>query len=335
MTMPSESTTPAMRDPPPNAAPPAPRDSAASRARTSTATGSLLDVLGSNGLIRLALLGGATAWLFWDQLVRLVRIWSSNPDWSHGFLIPFFSLYFINSKRDVLARTPVRGNWLGLPIVLFAILGYFYCVRAKIGSPQALMIVIAIAGLTLLACGWKVMHVTGFPIAFLVLALPPPEYKYRELTQPLQQLAAFAAEQVLRIYPNVFVIRSGINIAFDNVATGLSGSFTVAGACSGMRSLMAFVALGLAMAYFSPRPMWHRVTIALAVVPVAVFCNVVRVIVTGTFQIYNLGDLAKGTPHTLTGIATFALGFAIYFAILWILDHLFIHEPDEPQGATP
>lgn len=289
----------------------------------------LLELLGTPGLVRFLVLGGATAFFFWDQLVRLYRICSSNPDWSHGLLIPFFSLYFIHTKRQVLARTPVRRNWFGLLILVAAIVGYFICVRARIGSPQALMIVVAITGLTLLCCGWQVLKICAFPIGFLALGMPPPEYLYREFTQPLQKVAAFCAEQALGQFPNVLIQRSGINIAFDHLTTGRTGTFTVAGACSGMRSLMAFVALGLAMAYFSPRPMWHRVLIAVSVIPVAVFCNVVRVIATGSFQIYGLGDLAKGTPHAMTGIATFALGFVIFYGIMWVMDHLFVEESAE------
>ncbi|MCK6456787.1 MAG: exosortase/archaeosortase family protein [Phycisphaerae bacterium] len=294
------------------------------------------ELFGRFGLTKAAALIAAMLWFYWDHCLRLVRFWSEDPDWSHGFLIPVFSAYFVWSKRDALAREPMRTNWLGLPLLIFAIAAYFWSVRAKFGYPQALTIVIAVAGIVLLMCGWRVLKITGFAIAFLVLALPPPVRMYRDFTQPLQQFAAAVAELVLNFLPGVIVERSGINLAYERV-TGEFGSFTVAGACSGMRSLMAFVALGLAMAYFAPRPVWHRVIIALVVVPVAVFCNIIRVVVTGTFQIYEYGNLAAGTPHTVLGLATFALGFAIYFGILYVLDHLYEDAGDEtlPAGANP
>jgi len=100
-----------------------------------------------------------------------------------------------------------------------------------------------------------------------------------------------------------------------------------------MRSLMAFVALGLAMAYFAPRPAWHRVAMAVLVVPVALFCNILRVVITGGFQMYGHPNLAAGTPHTILGLFLFGLGFVIYLGVLWVLDHLFLEEPDGPEGS--
>ncbi len=304
------------------------------RRRTSAAPPpSLIELLGPTGLTRLVLLAAALVWVYWDQFVRMVYYWTNNADWSHGFLIPLFCIYFVHSRRDMLAATPVRPSWLGLLVVIGSLAIYIYSIRLKIGYPQALSIVTAIAGLTLLNCGWRVLWRTAFPIGFLVLALPPPEYIYRAITQPLQQIAAFAGEHVLRFLPSIIVERNGINIAFDNIATGRSGYFTVAGACSGMRSLMAFVALGLAMAYFAPRPMWHRIIMAAIVVPVALFCNVIRVVVTGALHIYGQEDWAKGTPHSALGIVTFALGFAIYFGVLYVLDHLYV-ATDEERGEA-
>ena len=165
---------------------------------------------------------------------------------------------------------------------------------------------------------------TLFPIGFLLLAIPPPDRLYRSLTQPLQQGAASIAAFILRTFPGSEIEQSGINIAY--YMRGHTGTFTVAGACSGMRSLMAFVALGLATAYFTPRPAWHRVAMAVLVVPVALFCNILRVVVTGAFQMYQYGNLASGTPHTVLGLVTFGIGFAIYMGFLWILDHLFVEE---------
>jgi len=110
------------------------------------------------------------------------------------------------------------------------------------------------------------------------------------------------------------------------------GMFAVAGACSGMRSLMAFVALGLAMAYMTRRPLWHRIALAVLVVPVALACNILRVIITGSFQMYGHSELASGTPHTVLGLLMFALGFSVYSLILWGLDHIFVEDNEDGPG---
>ena len=157
-----------------------------------------------------------------------------------------------------------------------------------------------IAGLVLLLRGWRSLWLALFPLAFLFLAIPPPDRLYREITQPLQQFAAAVASFVLSLVTRFDISREGFNITY-NADSGQIESFAVAGACSGMRSLMAFAALGLAMACFAPRPAWQRLAIAVAVVPVALFCNILRVVVSGGLQMYGYKHLAVGTPHTLLG----------------------------------
>ncbi len=285
------------------------------------------DFLGTSGVAKLLVLAALFSWLYWAHFVRLFNYWQ-RPDWSHGFLIPLFCLYLVHMKRRELLLGEHRGSLWGLGLMLLSAFMYAACIIYQIGYPQPLSIVSMIAGLVLLLRGWRTLWLTAFPIGFLVMAMPPPERLYRALTHPLQQGAAAISTMILGLFPGADVDNQGINISFF-MDDGTEGGFTVAGACSGMRSLMAFVALGLAMAYFAPRPAWHRVTMAVLVVPVALFCNIVRVIVTGCFQMYGHKEYATGTPHTVLGLLLFALGFGIYMGVLWLLDHLFVDEPDE------
>ncbi len=287
--------------------------------------------LGPSGAAKLLILAGLLSWMYWDHFKRLYSYWQ-EPDWSHGFLIPVFCIYLINLKRDQLLTAEASGSLWGLALMLFSTITYGLALWAKIGYPQPLTIVTMLAGMVLLMRGWRTLWLTAFPILFLVLAMPPPERLYRALTQPLQQGAAAISTAVLNCFPRADVERQGVNITYW-VAGGEQGTFTVAGACSGMRSLMAFVALGLAMAYLTPRPLWHRIAMAVVVVPVALFCNVIRVIVTGALQMYGRHDMAEGTPHMLLGLMTFGLGFVIFLAMLWVIDHVFVEEPDSVLRA--
>lgn len=290
------------------------------------------EALGVAGLLQILVLAGLFLWLYQNQCLRLFRMWQ-NPDWSHGFLIPFFCLYMVNTRKAELLRGEHRGSLLGLALILFGMLAYAYFIRVKIGYPQDLSMLVVIAGLVLLLRGWRTLKYTLFPICFFVLAIPPPDYVYKGLTQPLQQGAALISTLILNLFPGAEVERAGINIAYY-LRGGRQGTFTVAGACSGMRSLMAFVALGLAMSYFTPRPTWQRVAMAIFVVPVALFCNILRVIATGAFQMYDYGNLATGTPHMVLGLLMFGAGFVIYGGILWALDHLFVEGDDVSQTTA-
>lgn len=294
------------------------------------------EALGPIGVAKILVIVGLVSWLYGDHLYRLYRIWH-QPDWSHGFLLPVFCLYLVHMKRAELLRGDHVGSLWGLGLMLFAIAVYALSIRTKFGYPQPLSILVLIAGIVLLLRGWRTLWLTAFPIAFLFLAIPPPARLYRHVTQPLQQIAAAVSAYILNAFPGVIEVeRYGIKLAFY-MEGGHSGTFTVAGACSGMRSLMAFVALGLVIAYMSERPMWHRIVLCTCVVPVAVFCNILRVIITGAFQMYGHDELAAGSSHAMLGLLMFALGIAIYLAVLWVLDHLFVDEADGPDvgGAMP
>jgi exosortase len=288
--------------------------------------------LGATGFLKALVLVALFGWLYSSHITRLYHYWL-RPDWSHGFLIPLFGLYLVHNKRGELLLGEHRGSLWGAAVMLLSVGAYVASIVWKIGYPQPLTMVGVIAGVVLLVRGWRTLWLTLFPIGFLILAMPPPERLYRAVTQPLQMAAAAIAAQALNVFPGADVERAGINIAYA-MSDGRSGQFTVAGACSGMRSLMAFVALGLAMAYFTARPTWHRVAMAVLVVPVAAFCNIVRVIVTGGLQMAGQPSLASGTPHTVLGLLLFGLGFAIYLGVLWILDNLFTEERIEDAGAS-
>lgn len=288
------------------------------------------EALGPTGILTFLLLTALFIWLYQNQCYRLYRMWQ-NPDWSHGFLVPLFCLYMVHTRKAQLLLGDHRGSLWGLVLIVAGVLGYAYFIVARIGYPQDLSMLLVVSGVVLLIRGWRTLKLTLFPICFFVLAIPPPDYLYKAFTQPLQQGAATISTKVLNLFPGAEVEQAGINIAYY-LSGGRHGTFTVAGACSGMRSLMAFVALGLFMAYFAPRPMWQRITMAICVVPVALFCNVVRVIITGTLQMYDYGNLATGTSHMVLGLIMFSLGFAIYGAILWVLDHLFVEGVEGVEG---
>ncbi|MCB9856677.1 MAG: exosortase/archaeosortase family protein [Phycisphaerales bacterium] len=300
----------------------APARPAAERAAPSWA-----EALGTTGAIKLVILVALISWIYWDQYKRFLHFWQT-PDWSHGFLIVPFCLYLVHMRRSELLLGRHEGSLWGLALLVASLGGYFFAIIAKIGYPQSLSIMGVIAGLVLLLRGWRSLWVTAFPIAFFFLAVPPPDRLYRQFTHPLQQMAAAISTWFLNLFPGVLEIeREGIKIGYW-MEGGESGAFTVAGACSGMRSLMAFVALGLALAYITPRPTWQRVAMAVFVVPVALMCNILRVIITGCLQMYGHEDLAKGTPHTLLGLIMFAFGFVLYMGLLWVLDHLVVEEQD-------
>lgn len=305
----------------------------APRARAEAPVPGWSAALGARGVAQVVVLLLLFGWLYQDQFVRTVRMWM-DPNWSHGFIIPPFCLYIVHRNRRRYLSGDHAGSYWGAALVFLSIVLYAASIRWKIGSLQFFAPVPTLAGLILLLRGRRSLWLSLFPLVVLVMALPPPTYLYRAFTLPLQQFVARASGPVLNVFPGVDeVLVSGIDLVCWTDAGNMC-TFTVAGACSGMRSLMAFGFFGLATAYFAKRHTWQRVVIVLAVAPVALFCNFVRVLVTGGFYLYDRADWATGTPHALLGFGMFGVGIGIFMALLWIVDHLFVQEDEADLEAA-
>jgi exosortase/archaeosortase family protein len=93
-----------------------------------------------------------------------------------------------------------------------------------------------------------------------------------------------------------------------------------------MRLLMVFLALGVAMAYLHRRVLWQRVVLLACTIPIAVFCNIVRVTVTGFIYILIHPKYAQGIYHEALGLAMLPLAFGLYGFLAWFMSSLFIEE---------
>ncbi|MFH1884153.1 MAG: exosortase/archaeosortase family protein, partial [Planctomycetota bacterium] len=97
----------------------------------------------------------------------------------------------------------------------------------------------------------------------------------------------------------------------------------------GMRLLMIFLALGVAMAYLHYRPIWQRIILLASTIPIAIFCNIVRVTVTGFIYILIHPKYAQGIYHDGLGLAMLILAFGLYGLLAWFMSSLFTEETEE------
>src|SRR5205085_2004454 len=93
----------------------------------------------------------------------------------------------------------------------------------------------------------------------------------------------------------------------------------VAEACSGIRSLVSLLTLGIVYGYFTDSRAWIRSAIALATVPIAIAANGLRVAGTGIAAHYYGPDVATGFFHTFSGWLVFVAAFTMLFAVVRLL----------------
>jgi len=262
-------------------------------------------------------------WLYFSILGRLAQQWTHDPNFSHGFFVPAFSLFVLWQERGRLSALPVKPSWTGLPIVLLAL-----CVLmlGNLGAELFLSrtsLLVLIAGLVIFFLGWQYFRAVLFPWAFLLLMIPIPSILFNQITFPLQLLASKVASDVLPL-GGVPVLREGNVIGLPLM------QLEVAEACSGIRSLLSLATLTIIYGYLMESRIWIRVLLAIASVPIAVAANSFRIVGTGLLVQYWDPEKAEGFFHLFSGWLIFVMSLAMLFALHKLLRTIFVKDAAQP-----
>ena len=283
--------------------------------------------LGVSIYVKVFVIGGLLWYLFREELDGIIHKWVSDPSWSHGFLIPLFSLYFLNQRKKEILRMQTRPNYVGLFCMVCCIIFYpLNIVQFKVAYANSLSVVAALGGIVLFLGGWRLVKYAWLPVLYLIFAIPLPARIYRSVTIPMRQFAAQIATIFLNLVPNLEATANGVVIDVIYKGVRMEPGLDVAEACSGMRLLMAFLALGVAMAYLHDRAVWQRIVLLAGTIPIAILCNIVRVTVTGFIYILWDPRYAQGIYHDLLGMAMLPLAFGFYGFLAWFMSNLFKEE---------
>ena len=250
---------------------------------------------------------GLLGLIYYDILFRMGVQWYMDPDYSHGFLVPFLSAYLVWERREKLLAMPVVPSIWGVGVLGFGLSMLFIgSIGAELYAQRTSLIVV-LAGLVLLVLGREFLRVLMFPIVFLLFMVPLPAIVVNAVSFPLQLFAAKTATFCLFNF-GIPVLREG------NVIVLAGTTLEVAEACSGIRSLQALLALGTVYAYFSQRAMWKRWVLVLMSIPIAIVANAFRVSGTGVLAHYFGIEAAEGFYHTFSGWLIFVVAFGLLLA---------------------
>jgi exosortase len=268
----------------------------------------------TSSVVALVLIALGFAALYRDVVIKLVRDWSHDDNYSHGFLIVPIALYFAWERRDRLMEAPLKPSLLGLAVVILSVMTL---AAGALGAELFLTrisILGVIAGSILFVLGWAHLRILFLPVAFLLLMIPIPAIIFNQIAFPLQLLASRFGETTLAAM-QIPVLREG------NVITLANTQLEVAEACSGIRSLISLLTLGIVYGYFMHPSAWVRTLLALATIPVAILANGFRVAGTGIAAHYYGPEAAEGFFHTFSGwlvfLAAFAMLFVMHRLIAW------------------
>jgi len=228
--------------------------------------------------------------------------WLSNPNYSHGYLIPPVAAFLLWLERRRFAESVGRGTPWGLAVVVAALAGHLLSIRAGVFMTQGYSFVLLLFGASLLFFGGRATRAVWFGLGYLVFMLPMPPFLMNVVSFNLKLLAARTGSAIAA-HLGIPLVRSGVTIHLP------AGSLRIADPCSGLRSLIALVALGALYAYLTKGPLWKRVVLFVSAVPLAVLANIVRIsVLCAVANVWGV-DAALGFFHDFSGLLLFLIAF--------------------------
>lgn len=275
------------------------------------------------GIGLLALFG----FLFSDFVRQQWRFAIGMPsDWGHTLVIPGVSGYFIWLHRDELRRVqPFTPCWWGMVPVILGMGWYVLCVF----GPKPLFhhnvmsagVLLSILGTAWLLLGTAAFRWLWFPIGYWwVFGQTVSEVLMNRLTFLMQDMSAVGAQFLLTVI-GIDIDRSGNTLTVWS--DGIAHPLNVAEACSGMRMLVAFIALGVFLAYTNLTSFWQRSALVIAGIPVALGVNVLRIGTTGVFAMFDQ-NFADGEFHEFIGFVWLLPALFMYLGVLFVIRNFFV-----------
>ena len=253
---------------------------------------------------------GLLTYIYYPTFAWMVDRWMARDSYfTHGFLIPLVSLYWVFKKRSELASNGHQSEPAGLVILLIGALVQLFSSVFRVYFISAISFVFVLFGIVYFAFGKKVIRAVWFPIAFLFLMIPMPLLIISEVTLRMK----FFVSEISTFLLNgmgMKAVREGSYI-YTTHAVCLVGD-----PCSGLRSFLAFLCLGFVFAYGTKLVLWKKMVLVGTGLPLAIVSNVLRVFVmTLVGEIYGMELSASHIVHDGGGILAFVFAL-ICFLIL-------------------
>ncbi len=231
------------------------------------------------------------------------RFFAADSYYSHGFLIPIISAFFAWSKRKELKSLPVKSSLLGLFIVIIGLLFHITGAWLRVYFISGVSFVIVLFGLVLWFFGKGVTRKLIFPLGFLVFMIPLPLVAVADISLKMKLLAAQMATWMVN-HIGIRAIRDGSLITMSN------SSLSVDDPCSGLKSLISLMAMGVIFGYISKTSFVKKMIIFISSIPIAVLANSVRVFLLCVIsEVYGTKVATGGFFHDAGGLMVFAVAF--------------------------
>ena len=273
----------------------------------------------SVSLARLALAWTAVLAVTRPEWREMVHQWWDIDTYAHIVLIPPILAWLVWLRRGELARLTPAAWWPGLAATA---LGLGLCAIGRVAGINIIAeggAVVALQGSVLALLGMRAALVLAFPLFYALFLVPFGD----EVVAPLQEVTARIAIALTHA--------SGVPAQLHGLFIDTpAGRFVVAEECSGVKFLIAMIALGTLVAWTSFASLKRRIVFLLAAAATSILANGVRAWGTIFVAQYVGAKRAGGFDHIVYGWVFFALVIAVVLGVAW---RFFEREPHE-AGLT-
>lgn len=265
------------------------------------------------------LLLGSVAMLF-PEIRSLLALSSTDDSFSHLPIIPAVSAFLLFSERDRFAGVRsgfdfrgLSGILIGSALALYGKAAFNESSTENANALAGLALGLIWTGSFALCYGIESLKKAPFPFLFLLFMVPLPGWVLDPVVSMLQRASAELVNVIFRL-SGVSFFREG---PFLFSLPGLN--IEVAKQCSGIRSSMSLFIVSVLAGHMLLRSGWRKGVLILAVFPITVFKNAIRIVLLTLLSIYVDKGFMTGSLHRVGGIPFFLAALLLLGFVLWLL----------------
>ena len=256
--------------------------------------------------------------MFFQPLKELTNFSFHNHHYTHIWLIPLASIYFLFTERKEIFPEIRPSRGAGAIVLLAGIAAYFignhFEGRLNVNDHTAAMTfsgLLFLHGAFLVSYGAKAYRKALFPLFFLIFMIPIPTFLMERIIDALVAGSSNTTETLFRVTSTPY-------LRTDNIFQLPGITIEVADACSGIRSSIALViTMAVAGHMFLKRP-WTRIVLILAVIPLTILKNAIRITTLSLLAIHvDVRFLTQSFLHHSGGIFFFLPSLFLLGLLLW------------------
>lgn len=270
-------------------------------------------------LIKIGIISLLVGVIYYPAFIWIWKRWNAPESYySHGPLIIFASLFLVWIKRGEIKRVKFTPDNRGIIIIIAALIIHTIGNLIRLYFISAVSLLILLTGIIFYLFGREMLQKVRFPVLYLVFMIPAPLVLISNIVIKMKLFAGEMGAAMLN--------KIGLKAIRDGSIIRMQNSYLEIGApCSGLRSLIALLAFGVAFAYLTRHSNLKKCILVAAAVPIALIANIFRIVLLGwVSEVYGM-QAAQGWIHDFSGF----LLFAIAGLGLIIVNSLLTMKPDD------